>query len=61
MLPFQAAYYLPVEIFLGIRDIPGCFAALGIQVFWIAVLWILQEVLWRKSVYKLTVLGGLSV
>lgn len=47
-----------VEIFLGIRDIPGCFAALGIQVFWIAVLWILQEVLWRKSVYKLTVLGG---
>ena len=58
VLPFQAAYYLPVEIFLGIRDIPGCFAALGIQVFWIAVLWILQEVLWRKSVYKLTVLGG---
>ena len=33
-------------------------AAVGIQVFWIAVLWILQEVLWRKSVYKLTVLGG---
>ena len=23
VLPFQAAYYLPVEIFLGIRDIPG--------------------------------------
>lgn len=58
VLPFQAAYYLPVEIFLGIRDIPGCFAALSVQFFWIIVLWVLQEFLWRKSVYKLTVLGG---
>ena len=58
LLPFQAAYYLPVEIFLGIRDIPGGFAVLGVQLFWIAVLWVLQEILWRKSVYKLTVMGG---
>lgn len=58
VLPFQAAYYLPVEIFLGLRDYSGCLMAFGIQMTWIVILWFLQELIWRKSVYKLVVLGG---
>lgn len=57
-LPFQAAYFLPVEIFLGDRDAMGCLLALLVQLAWIGVLWTAQEILWRKSVKKLTVLGG---
>lgn len=57
-LPFQAACFLPVEIFLGARDAEGCVAALLIQLAWIAVLWLLQEIMWRKSVRKLTIMGG---
>lgn len=57
-LPFQAAYFLPVEIFLGIRNLDGCLTALFLQICWILILWLAQEFLWRKSVRKLTILGG---
>lgn len=57
-LPFQAAYFVPVEIFLGTGDALAYARLLLVQAVWIGLLWAAQEIMWRKSVRKLTVLGG---
>ena len=57
-LPFQAAYFTPVEIYLGDYDIKQSLTAIGVQLFWGAVLCVVQQLMWRKAVRRIVVLGG---
>ena len=58
VLPFQFALFQPLGIYLG-RVPPNQFAfTIGAQLFWIAVLFLLERVIWRRAQYKLVVQGG---
>lgn len=57
-LPFQAARYIPVAVYLGkipLSDVPR---ALLTQVLWLVGLAALQEMLWRRGMHRIVVLGG---
>ena len=58
ILPFQVMYYLPIEILLGLHNTRENLLIIGTQLLWIILLWFIQDILWKKSVNKLTVLGG---
>ena len=58
VLPFQFALFIPMEIYLGRvpwADIP---ALLGMQLFWIGVLFALERLVWYRAQHKLVVQGG---
>lgn len=57
-LPFQATIYIPMQIYLGELSALSALGALGIQVAWILLLWLIQEWLWRVSVKKIVIHGG---
>lgn len=56
-LPFQAMVDGPVRIFTG-ASISQTYSILLNQVFWMAVLFILAHLSWKKARKKLTVQGG---
>ncbi len=57
-LPFQAAAYIPMQIYLGGTSPAEIFSAFGTQVFWIIGLFLLQEWLWQRGKRRIVVLGG---
>lgn len=58
MLPFQAAFFIPAQIYMGELTLSGIINALFVQLAWILILFMLQEYLWRRGVRRLTILGG---
>lgn len=58
-LPFQAIYNVPLSILtdgqLGVRDYVQF---LGVQVFWLVVLWFVSRLFFNKAVKAVTVNGG---
>ena len=58
LLPFQAAYFTPVEIYLGNYTFTQSAFAVCIQLIWAAGLLLLQQILWKRAVRRITVLGG---
>lgn len=58
LLPFQAVIYIPMQIYLGGITGVELARALGVQAFWIVLLYILQEVLWRRGIRRIVVHGG---
>ena len=60
-LPFRAVYDIPLTVLLAKNgtDTPaGLPAALGIQLFWCAVLSVCGNLFWNQAVKKITVNGG---
>jgi len=57
-LPFKYIYFAPVSIYLSKVSIPGALSILVQQLIWIAVLFLIGEVLWRKGTAKLVIQGG---
>lgn len=57
-LPFASMNYTPVMIYLGKSAGNEMLCAIGIQVFWIAILELLSILLWRKAIRRITILGG---
>ena len=57
-LPFQAAAYIPVTIYMGGMGAAEFFSAIGVQLLWIAGLWGLQEIMWRRGIRRIVVHGG---
>ncbi|GAA0585968.1 hypothetical protein HPO96_10815 [Kribbella sandramycini] len=55
-LPFQAQMYAPLSIWFGTRD--GVLGVLALQVGWVVVLFGLLQLVWRRAVHKVVVLGG---
>jgi ABC-2 type transport system permease protein len=58
VLPFQYISYVPMLIYLGKLRGGGLARAIGIQIFWVAVLLALGDALWRWSTRKLIIQGG---
>ncbi|MHB1355918.1 MAG: ABC transporter permease [Anaerolineae bacterium] len=57
-LPFQAAQFIPIAVYLGkipLSDVPR---ALLVQGLWIAGLLGAQTLLWRRGLRRIVVLGG---
>lgn len=57
-LPFSSMNYTPVMIYLGKLEGQDLAEALGLQMFWVAVLILISNFFWKKAIRRLTVLGG---
>ena len=58
VMPFQYISYVPMLIYLGKLKGGGMCRALGIQIFWIAILLAIGDGLWRWSTRKVIIQGG---
>ena len=58
VLPFQLAIFIPIGIYLGRVPISDIGFVLGMQVFWIVVLFICERAFWRLAQHKVVVQGG---
>ncbi|MCM3179312.1 ABC transporter permease [Cytobacillus horneckiae] len=57
-LPFQGIYYIPNSIFIG--EIAGLeiLTSIGIQLFWVAVTYLVLRLIWSQASKKVIVQGG---
>jgi ABC-2 type transport system permease protein len=58
VMPFQYISYVPMLIYLGKLRGGGLARALGVQLFWVAILLALGDGMWRWSSRKVIVQGG---
>jgi len=56
--PFGASVYIPIEIFLGIVQGKELLLGLFIQAVWIAVLFIIDQLILSRGIRKLVIQGG---
>lgn len=57
-LPFQAQIYAPLSIWFGTRHGADLVGTLALQLGWVLVLFLLLQLVWRRAVHKVVVLGG---
>lgn len=57
-LPFKGCFYTPLSILLGIEPQGGLPMLIAEQLGWIVVLLLVSQVLWRKALPRVVVLGG---
>lgn len=57
-LPFQAAQYIPIAVYLGKIPVSEVPRALLTQTLWIVGLLAVQTLLWRRGLRRIVVLGG---
>jgi len=58
VLPFEYISYIPMLIYLGALHGAKLARAFALQVFWVAVLLAIGDVMWRWSSRKVTIQGG---
>ncbi len=58
LLPFQATAFLPASIYVEESQGWEVWRALGIQLFWIVILWATAAITWRRAQNRLVVQGG---
>ncbi len=56
--PFGAGFYIPIQIFLGVVEDQTVVLSLGLQLFWIIVLVILDHMILSFGIRKLVIQGG---
>lgn len=54
-LPFQAATYTPLAVYLGRASL---LPSLGVQLLWIVVLWLVLRLIWSRALHRVVVQGG---
>jgi ABC-2 type transport system permease protein len=57
-LPFQYTYQTPLGIYIGNIGIKDALAAMGVQFIWVALLFILLAVCWKRTKSKTLIQGG---
>ncbi len=57
-LPFQHVSYTPLQIYLGKASGYAAWEALGVQVFWVLLLYGSSRLFWRHSTRRLSIQGG---
>ena len=57
-LPFQAQIYAPLSIWFGTSHGAELLGTLALQLGWVLVLFLLLQLVWRRAVHKVVVLGG---
>ncbi|WP_020580047.1 ABC transporter permease [Actinopolymorpha alba] len=58
VLPFQAATYTPLAVYLGRLAGPDLAAALIVQAGWIVLLWLVLRLVWSRALHRVVVQGG---
>jgi ABC-2 type transport system permease protein len=56
--PFQGIVYMPVALYLGKMQGVAVWQALGIQLIWVVILWIIARLFWQISIRRLDIQGG---
>lgn len=56
--PFSSIYFTPIQIYLGQLSYSEIAFKCGIQILWIALIYLIGNVLWKKGQQKLVVQGG---
>ena len=57
-LPFASLSYTPVMIYMGMYSSSEILLHMGLQVFWLIVMFGLSKLVWRSAIKHLTVQGG---
>jgi viologen exporter family transport system permease protein len=57
-MPFEYISYIPMLIYLGQLSGRGLVRAIAIQVFWVAILFVIGDLLWRWSTRAVIIQGG---
>lgn len=57
-LPFQGIVFIPASIFLGKIHGMEIIQLIGLQLFWVIVLWIVGKLIWNWAVRQVTIHGG---
>jgi ABC-2 type transport system permease protein len=58
-LPFQAIYNIPLQILMGrVFSVREVLALYGIQLFWVAFMYVAGGLFWRQSIKRITINGG---
>jgi ABC-2 type transport system permease protein len=57
-LPFQGIIYTPVMIYLGKLDGIELLMAIGFQLGWVLILWVISRLFWKKAFRALEIQGG---
>lgn len=57
-LPFKYIFFEPISIFLGRYTLPVSLNIIGIQIFWLFVLFIIERLVWNNVERKVVVHGG---
>jgi len=58
VLPFQFAIFIPISVYLGRVALSDIWFIIGMQVFWIVVLFLFERLIWRLAQHRLVVQGG---
>ena len=58
LLPFASLSYTPVMIYMGMYTGYEIALRIGLQVFWLAVMWGISKLIWRSAVKHLSIQGG---
>lgn len=56
--PFSSIYFTPVQIYLGQLSYGEIALKCGVQLIWIAVIYFIGDILWKRGQQKLVVQGG---
>ena len=57
-LPFRFCTFEPIQIYLGYSDIRGAWICIGTQLVWIAILTMLEKLIWHQASRRVFVQGG---
>lgn len=58
LLPFQGIVAIPAAFYMGELGGMSALREIGIQLFWVVLLWWIGKALWRWSVRQVTIHGG---
>jgi ABC-2 type transport system permease protein len=58
ILPFQGIYFIPSSIYIGRLNNRDALGALGFQLLWVALLWLVSRLVWARVYARLVVQGG---
>jgi len=58
LLPFEYISYIPVMIYLGKINGGAIARSVALQLFWVVVLFVFGDAMWRWSSRKITIQGG---
>ncbi|MDP5274590.1 ABC transporter permease [Chengkuizengella axinellae] len=58
LTPFDAIFYIPIRVYLGMVPEQEILSALFRQVMWIFILFLIGQLLWKAATKKLVVQGG---
>lgn len=57
-LPFAGLVYTPTMLYLGKYPSSEALFNIGVQVFWVVLLMALTQLIWKKAINRLTIMGG---